>query len=108
MKKQVGSGFTFNQNDVIGGQMARVGYSECDIPSYYNKPMVYDVGAPVQQSAGARRSVRKMKKSKKSERKSQRKRDSQKKGVRKSKSDKKTSRKVRKVSKRKSSSKRHM
>lgn len=57
-KKQIGSGFTFNQSDVIGGQMARVGYSECDTPSYYNKYMVYDTAAPVavQQSAGARKS----------------------------------------------------
>ena len=57
-KKQIGSGFTFNQSDVIGGQMSRVGYSECDTPSYYNKYMVYDTAAPVQQTAGARRSRR--------------------------------------------------
>jgi hypothetical protein len=61
VKKQIGSGFTFNQSDVIGGQMSRVGYSECDTPSYYNKYMVYDTAAPaapvaVQQSAGARKS----------------------------------------------------
>ena len=65
VKKQIGSGFTFNQSDVIGGQMARVSYSDCDSPSYYNKFQVYDVQPVVQQSAGARR-VKKSKKSKKS------------------------------------------
>jgi hypothetical protein len=40
------TGYTFDQKDSIGGQMARVGYSDCDTPSYYNKFQVYDV--PVQ------------------------------------------------------------
>ena len=75
VKKQIGSGFTFNQSDVIGGQMARVGYSECDTPSYYNKYMIYDTptqAAPVavQQSAGARRSKRSKKSNSKSKSKS--------------------------------------
>ncbi len=105
MKKQVGSGFTFNQSDVIGGQMGRVGYSECDIPSYYNKAMVYDVAVPVQQSAGARKTKKSKSKSKsKSHKKSERK--TQKKSVKKSKSKSKSVKKsVKKV--RKSSSKRH-
>jgi len=42
-KKQRAGGYTFNQLDVMGGQMARVGYSECDTPSYYNEHKVYDV-----------------------------------------------------------------
>jgi hypothetical protein len=37
------TGYTFNQSDVMGGQMARVGYSHCDTPEYFNKFQVYDV-----------------------------------------------------------------
>ena len=46
------TGFTFNQQDVIGGQMARVGYSHCDNPEYYNKFQVYDV--PIQDQSAAK------------------------------------------------------
>lgn len=37
------TGYTFNQSDVMGGQMARVGYSACDTPEYFNKFQVYNV-----------------------------------------------------------------
>ena len=46
------TGFTFNQQDVIGGQMSRVGYSHCDNPEYYNKFQVYDV--PIQDQSAAK------------------------------------------------------
>jgi hypothetical protein len=46
------TGYTFNQQDVIGGQMARVGYSHCDNPEYYNKFQVYDV--PIQDQSAAK------------------------------------------------------
>ena len=36
------TGYTFNQSDVMGGQMSRVGYSHCDTPEYFNKFQVYD------------------------------------------------------------------
>ena len=62
VKKQIGSGFTFNQSDVMGGQMARVGYSDCDAPAYYNKFQSYDVPVPTQEvqtlQAGGRRKKR--------------------------------------------------
>ena len=79
VKKQTGSGYTFNQSDVMGGQMARVGYSDCDPPAYYNKFQVYDVPTPTQEvqdvqpvQAGGRRkkSKRSIKRSKKSMKKS--------------------------------------
>jgi hypothetical protein len=70
VKKQVGSGFTFNQSDVIGGQMARVSYSDCDSPSYYNKFQVYDVNPSVQQSAGGKRAKKSKKVSRSSGKKS--------------------------------------
>ena len=77
VKKQIGSGFTFNQSDVMGGQMARVGYSDCDTPAYYNKFQVYDVPTPTQevqdiqpvqtvQAGGRRKKKNKSKRSKKS------------------------------------------
>jgi hypothetical protein len=37
------TGYTFNQSDVMGGQMARVGYSHCDTPEYVNTYQIYDV-----------------------------------------------------------------
>ena len=46
------TGYSFNQQDVIGGQMARVGYSHCDNPEYYNKFQVYDV--PIQDQSAAK------------------------------------------------------
>lgn len=46
------TGYTFNQQDVIGGQMSRVGYSHCDNPEYYNKFQVYDV--PIQDQSAAK------------------------------------------------------
>ncbi len=77
------TGYTFNQSDVMGGQMARVGYSHCDTPEYFNKFQVYDVpemvstGTPAPQVGGKRskRSKRTMKskKSKKSKKHSSRK-----------------------------------
>lgn len=79
VKKQIGSGYTFNQSDVMGGQMARVGYSECDTPAYYNKFQVYDFPEPAQgvqdvqpvQAGGGRKKVsRKSKKSMKKSKKS--------------------------------------
>ncbi len=74
VKKQIGSGFTFNQSDVMGGQMARVGYSECDAPAYYNKFQVYDFPAPTQEvqtvQAGGRRKKRSTKGCKKGSKKS--------------------------------------
>ena len=84
VKKQTGSGYTFNQNDVMGGQMARVGYSECDTPVYYNKFQVYDFPTPTQgaqevqpvQAGGRRKKVSKkssMKKSKSKSKKSMKK-----------------------------------
>jgi len=70
VKKQIGSGYTFNQSDVMGGQMARVGYSECDTPAYYNKFQVYDFPEPAQGvqtlQAGGRRKKRSTKGCKKS------------------------------------------
>ncbi len=57
MKKQNGGGFTFDQKDVIGGQMARVTYSDCDSPAYYNKFQVYDV-----QNGGSKKSKKTQKK----------------------------------------------
>ena len=43
VKSQKGAGFTFDQSDVMGGQMAVKGYSECDTPAYFNRYQVYDV-----------------------------------------------------------------
>ncbi len=43
VKSQKGAGFTFDQGDVIGGQMAVKGYSECDTPAYFNRHQIYDV-----------------------------------------------------------------
>jgi hypothetical protein len=37
------TGYTFNQQDVIGGQMSRVGYSHCNNPDYFNPLKVYDI-----------------------------------------------------------------
>jgi hypothetical protein len=84
VKKQIGSGYTFNQSDVMGGQMARVGYSECDTPVYYNKFQVYDFPIPTEgvqpvqpvQAGGRRKKVSRkssMKKSKSKSRKSMKK-----------------------------------
>ena len=61
------TGFTFNQSDIIGGQMARVGYSQCDNPDYFNPHKIYDV--PQQQPStqvGGKRKSRKSRHSKKS------------------------------------------
>jgi hypothetical protein len=59
------TGFSFNQSDVIGGQMSRVGYSHCNNPDYFNQYKIYDV--PVQSAqVGGKRKVRKSKKTKKS------------------------------------------
>jgi hypothetical protein len=55
------TGYTFNQSDAMGGQMARVGYSHCDTPEYFNKFQVYDVpemvstATPVPQIGGKRK-----------------------------------------------------
>jgi hypothetical protein len=55
------TGYTFNQSDSMGGQMARVGYSHCDTPEYFNKFQVYDVpemvstATPVPQIGGKRK-----------------------------------------------------
>jgi hypothetical protein len=55
------TGYTFNQSDVMGGQMARVGYSACDTPEYFNKFQVYDypemvsTATPVPQIGGKRK-----------------------------------------------------
>ena len=55
------TGYTFNQSDAMGGQMARVGYSACDTPEYFNKFQVYDVpemvstATPVPQIGGKRK-----------------------------------------------------
>lgn len=55
------TGYTFNQSDVMGGQMARVGYSHCDTPEYFNQFQVYDVPeivsttTPVPQVGGKRK-----------------------------------------------------
>jgi hypothetical protein len=62
----------------MGGQMARVGYSDCDSPAYYNKFQVYDVPAstqevqPVQpvQSGGRKKSSKTSKRSTKKSKKS--------------------------------------
>ena len=78
VKKQIGSGYTFNQSDVMGGQMARVGYSECDTPAYYNKFQVYDFPEPAQgvqdvqpvQAGGGRKKVSRKSSMKKSKSKS--------------------------------------
>ena len=43
VKSQKGAGFTFDQSDVMGGQMAVKGYSECDTPAYFNRHQIYDV-----------------------------------------------------------------
>ncbi len=65
------TGYTFNQSDVMGGQMARVGYSHCDTPEYVNKFQIYDVpemvstATPVPQVGGKRkRSEKRSKKTK--------------------------------------------
>ena len=61
------TGFTFNQSDIIGGQMARVGYSQCDNPDYFNTHKIYDI--PQQQPSsqvGGRRKSRKGSKSRRS------------------------------------------
>ncbi len=68
------TGYTFDQKDSIGGQMARVGYSDCDTPAYYNKFQVYDVPVqsqnvePQAQIGGKRKRSKKSMKSKKSKR----------------------------------------
>ena len=101
VKKQIGSGFTFNQSDVMGGQMARVGYSDCDSPAYYNKFQVYDVPAQTQdvqnvqpvQSGGRRKKQNKSKKSKKSMKRSKKSTKSKKSMKRSKKSTKSTKRK---------------
>ena len=68
------TGYTFDQKDSIGGQMARVGYSDCDTPTYYNKFQVYDVPIqnqtvePQPQVGGKRKRSKKSKKSMKSKR----------------------------------------
>ena len=65
------TGYTFNQSDSMGGQMARVGYSHCDTPEYFNKFQVYDVpemvstATPVPQIGGKRKKSKKTMKSKK-------------------------------------------
>ena len=66
------TGYTFNQSDVMGGQMARVGYSACDTPEYFNKFQVYDVpemvstAEPLPQVGGKRRRSKKSKRTKRS------------------------------------------
>ena len=61
------TGYTFNQSDVMGGQMARVGYSHCDTPEYVNKFQIYDVpemvstATPVPQVGGKRKRSKKSK-----------------------------------------------
>ena len=74
------TGYTFNQSDSMGGQMARVGYSHCDTPEYFNKFQVYDVpemvstATPVPQIGGKRKKSKKTseKKSKRSEKRTKR------------------------------------
>jgi len=87
VKKQIGSGYTFNQSDSMGGQMARVGYSECDTPTYYNKFQVYDFPEPAQgvqdvqpvQAGGRRKKVSRKSSMKKSKSKSKKSKKSMKK-----------------------------
>jgi hypothetical protein len=73
------TGYTFNQSDSMGGQMARVGYSHCDTPEYFNKFQVYDVpemvstATPVPQIGGKRKKSKKTMKSKKTRKHSSRK-----------------------------------
>jgi hypothetical protein len=73
------TGYTFNQSDSMGGQMARVGYSHCDTPEYFNKFQVYDVpemvstATPVPQIGGKRKKSKKTMKSKKTRKHSTRK-----------------------------------
>ena len=58
------TGYTFNQQDVIGGQMSRVGYSHCNNPDYFNPLKVYDIPkiesnpVPSSQVGGKRRSTK--------------------------------------------------
>jgi hypothetical protein len=59
VKSQKGAGYTFDQSDVMGGQMAVKGYSECDTPAYFNRHQIYDVKV-----GGAKKSKSKSKKSK--------------------------------------------
>jgi hypothetical protein len=75
------TGYTFNQQDVIGGQMSRVGYSHCNNPDYFNQHKIYDIPkiesipVPSSQVGGKRRSTkrRSTKKTKKSKRSTKRK-----------------------------------
>ncbi len=66
------TGYTFNQSDVMGGQMARVGYSACDTPEYVNQFQVYDVpemvstATPLPQVGGKRKRSKKSKRTMKS------------------------------------------
>jgi len=68
------TGYTFDQKESIGGQMSRVGYSDCDTPTYYNKFQVYDVPVqsqnvqPQAQIGGKRKRSTKSKKSKRTKR----------------------------------------
>jgi hypothetical protein len=59
VKSQKGAGYTFDQKDVIGGQMAVKGYSDCDTPAYFNRYQIYDV------KVGGGKKSKKSKKSKK-------------------------------------------
>lgn len=59
VKSQKGAGFTFDQSDVMGGQMAVKGYSECDTPAYFNRHQIYDV------KVGGAKKTKKSKKTKK-------------------------------------------
>lgn len=58
------TGYTFNQQDVIGGQMSRVGYSHCNNPDYFNPNKVYDIPkiesnpVPSSQVGGKKRSTK--------------------------------------------------
>ena len=64
------TGYTFDQKDVVGGQMARVGYSHCDTPAYYNQYQVYDVALPTQSAGSKSKSKSKSKSQSKSKSKS--------------------------------------
>jgi hypothetical protein len=56
----------------MGGQMARVGYSHCDTPEYFNQFQVYDVPeivsttTPVPQVGGKRKRSKRSKRTMKS------------------------------------------
>lgn len=70
-RKQKAGGFTHNLNSTVGGQMERVGYSECCPPLYNNNQMVTEAsGKPMCGGSRKKSSKRSHKKSQKKSRKS--------------------------------------